>query len=50
MTRPRWHDVVIALAIAGLCGLGVWALWWDDVRSLWHPEPDPAQVVPSPQT
>lgn len=30
--RPRWHDVAIAAAIAALLGLGVWALWWDEVR------------------
>ena len=32
MVRPRWHDVVIVVAIVGLVGTGVWALWWDDVR------------------
>ena len=36
MTRPRWHDVLIIVAIAGLVVVGVWALWWDDVRSLLH--------------
>ncbi len=34
MTRPRWHDVLIAASIAGILGLGVWALWWDDVRGM----------------
>ena len=33
MRRPRWHDVLIAGAIAALLGAGVWALWWDDVRT-----------------
>ncbi|MDX2091002.1 MAG: hypothetical protein SFX73_24295 [Kofleriaceae bacterium] len=33
MTRPRWHDVLIIAAIAGVLVVGVWALWWDDVRS-----------------
>jgi len=36
MTRPRWHDVLIIVAIASLVVVGVWALWWDDVRSLLH--------------
>ena len=34
MVRPRWHDVLIVAAIAGLLLVGVWALWWDDVRAL----------------
>ncbi len=38
MVRPRWHDAVIVSAIALLLGVGVWALWWDDVRRLWDPE------------
>jgi hypothetical protein len=32
MTRPRWHDVAIVAAITGVLAVGVWALWWDDVR------------------
>ncbi|HEY4244072.1 MAG TPA: hypothetical protein VGM88_29870 [Kofleriaceae bacterium] len=36
MVRPRWHDALITLAIVGLAALGVWALWWDDVRSALH--------------
>jgi hypothetical protein len=35
MTRPRWHDVLIVVAIVGVGLVGVWALWWDDVRRLW---------------
>jgi hypothetical protein len=50
MTRPRWHDLVIIASIVGLCVVGVWALWWDDVRGLWRSDSDPAEVVPSPQT
>lgn len=34
MTRPRWHDVLIVTAIAGILGLGVRALWWDNVRGM----------------
>jgi hypothetical protein len=33
MRRPRWHDVVIVSALIALAATGVWALWWDDVRS-----------------
>jgi hypothetical protein len=33
MVRPRWHDAVIVTAIAALLAVGVWALWWDDVRA-----------------
>lgn len=33
MVRPRWHDGIIAAAIVGLLAVGVWALWWDDVRA-----------------
>jgi len=36
MTRPRWHDVAIAVAIAALLVVGVWAMWWDDVRDALH--------------
>jgi hypothetical protein len=32
MTRPRWHDVAIVGAITGVLAVGIWALWWDDVR------------------
>ena len=33
MLRPRWHDALIAVAILSLLAVGVWALWWDDVRT-----------------
>jgi hypothetical protein len=29
---PRWHDLVIALAIAGIAVLGVFALWGADIE------------------
>ena len=32
MVRPRWHDALIVTALVGLLAVGVWALWWDDVR------------------
>lgn len=36
MVRPRWHDAVIVTAIVALLAIGVWALWWDDVRGFLH--------------
>lgn len=33
MVRPRWHDALIVLAIVGVLAVGVWALWWADVRA-----------------
>ncbi|HUJ59080.1 MAG TPA: hypothetical protein VLX92_11330 [Kofleriaceae bacterium] len=49
MVRPRWHDALIATAIALLLATGVWALWWDDVLSLLHLGPGSgSQVVPAP--
>ncbi len=57
MVRPRWHDALIVGAIVGLLGLGVWALWWEDVRGLLHlgpaegPSSQPAAPVSAnPQT
>jgi hypothetical protein len=48
MVRPRWHDALIVTAIVGLLVMGVWALWWEDVRSLLKLGPDqgPAGSVP----
>ncbi len=49
MVRPRWHDVLIVAAIVGLLVVGVWALWWDDVRTaLGYPPADPTPVDPAP--
>jgi hypothetical protein len=49
MVRPRWHDALIVAAITGLLVMGVWALWWEDVRGLLKlgPEPSPAGSVPA---
>ena len=49
MVRPRWHDALIVAAITGLLATGVWALWWEDVRSLLKlaPEQAPAEGVPA---
>jgi hypothetical protein len=49
MVRPRWHDVLIAAAILGLLVVGVWALWWDDVRAvLGYPPTETTPVDPAP--
>jgi hypothetical protein len=40
MVRPRWHDALIVFAIVGLLLAGVWSLWWDDVRTVFHLGPD----------
>jgi hypothetical protein len=48
MVRPRWHDAVLVSAIVALLVLGVWSLWWDDVRSLLDPAPD--RAIPGAQT
>jgi hypothetical protein len=45
MLRPRWHDALIALAILAVLVTGVWALWWDDVRSAWHHEAPTVEPV-----
>jgi hypothetical protein len=36
MVRPRWHDGLLVMAIVGILAIGVWSLWWDDVRSILH--------------
>jgi hypothetical protein len=52
MVRPRWHDALIITAIVGVFFVGVWALWWDDVRAFWGDEAGsgsaegPAPVAP----
>jgi hypothetical protein len=55
MVRPRWHDALLVVAIAGVLAAGVWSLWWDDVRSVLHLRPadgsaEGAAPTPSPQT
>lgn len=48
MVRPRWHDALIVTAIAGVLGLGVWALWWDDVRAFIKSGPAQEEGVKAP--
>jgi hypothetical protein len=45
MVRPRWHDALIVCAIVALVAVGVWALWWEDVRGLLHLGPDEGSSV-----
>lgn len=48
MVRPRWHDAAIVLGIVALLAVGVWALWWDDVRGLLNLEPEAPAEPASP--
>ena len=48
MVRPRWHDAFIVVAIVGLLAVGVWALWWDDVRGYLNLDPGGGSDVPAP--
>jgi len=48
MVRPRWHDALIVSAIVGLLAVGIWALWWDDVRALLHLGPGSGSSVEAP--
>ena len=51
MVRPRWHDALIVSAIIGLLVVGIWALWWDDVRALLGPDrPQDGSAVDTPVT
>lgn len=51
MHRPRWHDALIVAAILGVLAVGVWALWWDDVRAaLGWSTPDEPAVDPAPSS
>jgi hypothetical protein len=47
MVRPRWHDAVLVAAVLGLLVVGVWSLWWDDVRVILHLGPGSADA-PAP--
>ncbi len=47
MRRPRWHDVLIALAILGIAASGVWAFWGDDVARAFGVEPAAPAAPPS---
>ena len=48
MLRPRWHDALIVSAIVALLAVGIWALWWDDVRDLLHLGPGSGSAVDKP--
>jgi hypothetical protein len=48
MKRPRWHDVILGLAICGIAASGVWAFWGEEVRrSLGGKEAVPVQKAPA---
>ena len=48
MRRPRWHDVILVLGMLALLGVGVWALWGDDVKSWFAPsKPAPEGATPA---
>jgi hypothetical protein len=52
MVRPRWHDVLIVAMVVGLFAVGVWALWWEDVRHALHLDPAPgsaSEAQPAPR-
>jgi hypothetical protein len=48
MLRPRWHDALLVCAVAGLLVVGIWALWWEDVRALWNDAPPGGSAVDKP--
>jgi len=37
MKRARWVDVVLVASVVAFIALGVWALWWEDVRAAISP-------------
>ena len=47
MVRPRWHDALIIGAIVTVFSVGVWALWWGDVRGWFRLESDQKPADPS---
>ena len=46
MVRPRWHDVLIVAGLVALLAVGVWALWWDDVRAFFDLGPEIEEKAP----
>jgi hypothetical protein len=49
MVRSRWHDALLVTAIVALLVVGVWALWWGDVRRALHLGPgEGSSVAPAP--
>jgi hypothetical protein len=48
MVRPRWHDALIVSALLGLLAVGIWAIWWDDVRDLLNLGPGSGSAVDTP--
>ena len=49
MVRPRWHDALLVAGILAIILVGVWALWWDDVRRVLHLGPSQgSSIEPAP--
>lgn len=46
MRRPRWHDVLLVLALAVIAAGGVWAFWGKEVRRAFGLEPQPVEKAP----
>lgn len=51
MRRPRWHDVLLVLALAVIAAGGVWAFWGkevrEEVRRAFGLEPEPVEKAPA---
>lgn len=47
MRRPRWHDVLLALALAAIAAGGVWAFWGKDVRRALGMAPEETAKAPT---
>ena len=43
-------DGLVVGGVLALLLAGIWALWWDDVRQLWHGPEQPSVIQPAPQT
>lgn len=47
MRRPRWHDVLLVLALVMIAAGGVWAFWDKEVRRALGLEPQPVEKAPA---
>jgi hypothetical protein len=49
--RARWQEWIIGLSIVALSVAGVYTLWGDDLRRVFHPDEPPALgETPTPST
>jgi len=37
MERRRWPDLIVVAGVLAVLGLGVWALWGQDLKDWWSP-------------